>query len=810
MGLFSSSSKTYVSTVTYPMGSDDPDDRVDFNKYVVLNSILQDRSVGDTLPRSLLASRGMKLRSVYAYARDHYFYGVPYSGTLSIAAPNQEEIRSVLKTLYTPADVYVLTSVVGLTDFTYWAEEYLAKTYGYDRLLGLLLAPPPGVEQDATISYDIDKAGIIQILLINADGQSYLIQYKPTTMQSQRLYLHTIYRLITEFPTQTTTESHPTIEGESSYVSTTLSIVDTLGKTQEKTTVVTVTVENGTTTTVTTETVRSLSRPQYFFYQIGAGDFPTFDAWMESTELDSPYYPSIPLRIDNKDVSTTDAAKRTDLYKTSKKLLKKIEVDFDEVAEKINKNTQVSEIDFAYIQFGVALNSKVPECKRYIYRFMEYLMDLSYHSRAETDAWIQTHAVTMQAMQAEGTVNSDGSGGGGGGSVGFVSPPLNKLAIYDRESRSKKGTLDLEIQWQYIEKTVKNGVIKTGAKPGDCTVGTEGTRQEYHVMYDFTVDNSTLVVKQQLTENTYEELRIGGLVFYNHVYKDKVVAISAWDAFHPKEGESDPDEGFILPLSQDILRQMSILEVTQLSADCLFLVLNCYQVVKKKWYQTGFFAVLMTIVAAVLLVLTWGGSATISASMIGSAIGWTASTLGVSTLIATYIVATMTVLASMIMMKLLSPVLVDVFGETWGRVLAVVVAMVAMNYVSTGSLLGNTTQFTQVTAKTLIQNSMATVNLYSKYLEGQMANLDLPGQMQAMTDEHKARMEEIERLTRENLGTNADIIDIQGFLETTALVLESPDSFLTRTLMTGNDIAEITRGMIEDFAEFGLYLPTHP
>ena len=822
MGLFSSSSKTYVSTVTYPMGSDDPDDRVDYAKYVVLNAILQNKNITESLTRSIQQSRGMQLRRAYAYARDYYYYGLPYSGTLFIQTPDQEAIRAVLSALYTPADIYVLTSSVTLTDFTYWAEEYLTRTYGYDRLLGMLLAPPQGVEADAAISYDITTGGIIQILLVNEDGETHLIQYKPMNMASQKIYLHAIYRLITAFPTSTKTESHPTVEGEVNTVSTTVSIVDLVGESQEKTTVVTTTVDSGTTTVVTVEQVRVLSRPQYFFYQLGAGNFPVFDAWLSGQIIDleeepdpdhlvgSPYFPSLPLRIDNKDVSTTSQAKATELYKTSKKLLDKVGVNFDEIAAKINQNPQVSEIDFAYVQFGVALNTKTPECKQYIFKFMEMLQDLTFTSKAQMDAWVDQHQETLNEMVDDGLVDEEGGKGGPGGKVpvngsgsykGFTSPPLNKLQIYDRESRTKKTALDIELQWQYIDKTVKAGVVVLGAKIGDCTVQMTGSRTEYKVMFDFVVDNSIFVVRRQLTENTYEEISVGGLVYINHVYKDKIVAISAWDALMTAD-----EEGFILPLNQDVLKDMSLLQVTQLSSDCLFVTLNCYKVVKKKWYQKGFFAVLMVIVAIVLLVVSWGASAPVSGSMIGMAIGALVA-VGISVTIAMIIVATLTILVGMIISMLLTPVLSDVFGTTWGPVIATIVSALAMNWAATGNLAASSAQFTQLSAANIIRGSMAVVDAYGRRLQGEV--LDTYGEIKELQSEEQLRMEEIERLTKENLGTHLDIIDLPGYINSTALRFESAGDFLTRTLMTGSDVANITRGLIEDFVEVGLYLPTN-
>jgi hypothetical protein len=329
-------------------------------------------------------------------------------------------------------------------------------------------------------------------------------------------------------------------------------------------------------------------------------------------------------------------------------------------------------------------------------------------------------------------------------------------------------------------------------------VFTRGVNVQY-ANQEMIVDGSSLVAQRQVDADTYEEIEISGFVHINNIYLGKAVFVTAWDAFN------EPDEeGFLLPLNEQMLREMSIPVVTQMSYDCIHMVLNCYKVVKKKWYQQGWFAILLIIIAIIILVVSWGTAAPAAQSLIGMGIAM----LG-GGMIAMIIMATVTVLAGMMLAKILTPVFTDIFGETWGPIIAAIVSMFAMNYAATGTLLGNMTTM-QLDAKTIIQGSMSALNMYGKYMEGKIAGLDVNGQIEALKTEYEARTEEIKKLTKENLGTNTDMIDIQGMIDATSAKFEGPESFFRRTLITGDDVCNITRGLIEDFVEVGLQLPTTP
>lgn len=127
----------------------------------------------------------------------------------------------------------------------------------------------------------------------------------------------------------------------------------------------------------------------YWFYEVGKGTYPELDDI--STDRGQPFMPVIPLRMDNKNlgpefdnIGTPDIKfKRnangdkifpdTELYRTSKKLLKKSGVNMDDVCKLIHENDQVGDIDDCYITYAIDIRTETKEGKKYIYQFFREL-----------------------------------------------------------------------------------------------------------------------------------------------------------------------------------------------------------------------------------------------------------------------------------------------------------------------------------------------------------------------------------------------------------------------------------------------------
>ena len=770
MGLFSSKKKTYVSSVVYPLGEDGAD-RTDVLKYTVINSVLQERPIGDSIRETFLRGQGISLRNAFTYARDKYTAGLATSVAQISDEPDLVPLVAVLAAQNKGAEILCSTVFVGTAKSDWWAERYLAETYGFDRNTQRFISPPKGVEPDANVAYDMESDGSIQILLMNADGATTILHYRPTDFVRMANYVHCAYQTQRTYENGTTTSTRTASTDEEDSTIVTTDTQERAGETQITTRRTVTTVANGVATVTVTETIQVTSRTQYLLYRLGSGVHPELDNLVTVTPLTSPYFPAVPLRVNNGSM-VDKAHQQTAQYKTSKQLLKMVGLNLEDLGKSVEDNPNLKDIDYCFVVFGVRLNTTSPEGKAYLFRFFQYLRSISHVTSAQYKSW------------EDGYYKKYGES-----SVGM--PTTNSVEIYSPKARADN--YDIKLQWQYIDTRLVTGMVKPGASPGTVTVQMGGSKTELDLGNDMVLDASILLVRRQVDANTYEELEIAGLTYENFIYKGKSIIITAHDAM------SDPDEdGFIIPLNQADIRAMPLGELTNLAYQCMHIVFNCYKVVKKKWYQTGIFKVVIVVAAIVVVALSWGAGTPAATAMTTAAFS-VAAALGATGILLTYLAATLYVMSMIVISAILTKVSTEAFGKKWGPIIGMIAAAMVAKIGSPDL----TKAPSYLTASNVIK---ATSAVTESYLERQMEGIqkDLV-QVQA---DYKTGMEKIEEMTQKFLGTNVDLIDIQGLTEASwQLQYEHPDDFLTRTLMTGSDVCTITTGMIEHFADVGLWLP---
>lgn len=91
-----------------------------------------------------------------------------------------------------------------------------------------------------------------------------------------------------------------------------------------------------------------------------------------------------------------------------------------------------------------------------------------------------------------------------------------------------------------------------------------------------------------------------------------------------------------------------------------------------------------------------------------------------------------------------------------------------------------------------------------------METQELADQVEVAATEYEEQSAKIEELTRDVLGMTTSGIDSMILMNADEYFVESRDSFMARTLMTGDDIIELSIAMIEDFAAISLDLPLAP
>lgn len=844
MGILSGKKKIYVSSTVYNLAGDE-NQITNYLELVILQSVLTGSDIANTLQGAYLYGQGVKTRNAYRYARDYYTLGLGTGSTVVGTISDTSAIKAVIAEQYDSADTIVISStVVATAQYEWWARQYMVTNYGFSEIDGLFHNPPSGVDQDAGYTYDINSANVIEFTFTNTDGTTVTTSFTPTNFDQSATYIAVTYNVISGPTITTNTTTHETESSDTEGTTTNSYGYWSNGKYYAVSVLTTTTLESDNITSVTTQTtVGETSYSYYYMYKIGSDTESTLEELVSDVTLDSPFYPIVPMRVWGRDM-TDDSHTDTDLYKTSKKLLKKLGVDIDDVADTINDNESIDDIDFAYIVFGVNLNTTLDTGKVYIYYFLKYLQSIQTYTEADWKAWLNNYE-TYKTEYAAAAENE---------TVYLGEPGTNSITYQTDEEKASalegvNAYYQSVIEWQFINSETITGTISDGASKGDISISYEAS-DDYSISYTtnasesvaYEVDNSTMTVLYQISATQYEKITVVGFYHKNYVYHGKYVGTSVADAFADEDDTGD--SGFLLPLNYTVLENMNLVDFTQLTYAATHIVFSSYQVVKKKWYQTGVFKVVI-IVASVVITYFFPPA---GIAAMGAAI---ATAVGVSLAVGLLIAALGSAIASMIIATILNKVSTKVFGDgVLGQMIGSLITIITMYYAGSG--LSNLTQTTTSTASTATTTTidgvtttstsigtaatsttftlpefenMASVltalnltsvsgvtslassaqQLFNAYTAGE--TYDIQQASEALTTKYNKLQKQIKEASDElDWGT----VNINpAWLTNTSYSNESVDSFLSRTTMTGSDVIDVTLGVIHDFVDLNNQLDSY-
>ena len=359
----------------------------------------------------------------------------------------------------------------------------------------------------------------------------------------------------------------------------------------------------------------------------------------------------------------------------------------------------------------------------------------------------------------------------------------------------------------------RNGLGKLGAKKNDIwleylgetiiedpTYTGEGSYDDgfwMGVISNNLFQYSTIRVWWQDENDHYKYIDISGLVHRNFIYGGKSVKITAKEALEDSE-----ESGFLVPLHYATFRDMRLVDSTQMSTACVFLVINCYVKQKKKWWQSGIFAVIFVIVIAVVSVIITGGSGfgLLGSHMtVGSSLGLTGMGAAIAGSIANALAAL--VLTTMIT-KLTENM--GVFGGIIGAVLGIVLTGAIQNLVSGG---GFSFDFSQLMrADNILKLLDSAGQGYAAYVRGSVE--DMQQDLIKYQEDANNELKRIREQFFEQFGYGGGQIDPMMFVgDNSPVIAESRDTFLARTLMTGSDVAQMSHDLLHDYVELTTTLP---
>lgn len=265
----------------------------------------------------------------------------------------------------------------------------------------------------------------------------------------------------------------------------------------------------------------------------------------------------------------------------------------------------------------------------------------------------------------------------------------------------------------------------------------------------------------------------------------------------------DDDSGFLVPIQYDIFREMSLVDSTQLSTQCVNIIFNCYQIVKKKWYQKGWFKVFL-IIAVIVITFYTGGLGGSAGGLLGgnAAVGAALGFAGAAAVIAG---AVANMVAAMIVTKLITYVSVQALGDKIGSIVAAIATIVTLQIgagLNSGqSMASMWSNFMSPTNLLNLTNSVG--NGYAGMIQADTADI-LKKSAEAADDFRKQSLK-LQENYAEQFGYGSAVFDPMSLTEAGGgFFTETSDAFLSRTLLTGIDIAQMSNDLITNFTELSL------
>lgn len=604
---------------------------------------------------------------------------------------------------------------------------------------------------------------------------------------------------------------------------------DKAKKTQTTTTTSTVDIGGGvieTTTTTTTEellesensyrddtqkiTEKEWLPLELWIYRIGSG-IAELDNLLNVVSDYGQFFPMIPFRLDNKFLSEIPGM--SDELALAKKAFKKaFGGKYNDILEQLAESEDLEDMDYIYAVFGVSLNAIDRSARRYMYEFFQRLMGDQIggaNSAAQFNADMQAYVTAYNAWLAWKQRNS---GGGSGPLFGSdpepVIPPKPTLPSNEIVIKSDNINYDIRLLWNFITEHEQTGLGKVGARFNDLWFEYRGETVIEDPMYtgndndgsgvisDNTLKYETVRLYWQYEENKYRYMDLSGLVHKNYVYEGKNVTITA------KEALDDGDEsGFIVPLHYATFRAARLVDSTQMSGACVYLVFNCYEKVKQKWWQTGFFKVIFAVVVAIVSVAFTGGA---GLGLLGSnlAVGSALGLTGISAAIAGSIA---NALAALVLTTVISKVTenLGIIGAIIGAVISMAISGAMMSLQNGGGFNFNFAELMK--AENILKLIDAAGQGYQAYVRGSIT--DMQNDLVKLQEQTNAELKRVREAFFDQFGYGGGQIDPMMFIGSSPVIAESRDTFLARTLMTGSDVADMSHEMLNSYVELTQTLP---
>jgi hypothetical protein len=436
--------------------------------------------------------------------------------------------------------------------------------------------------------------------------------------------------------------------------------------------------------------------------------------------------------------------KESQAYQTSEKMAKILGVDFEMVADSIDENPDIGDVEQAMMIMAVPANTEDPQELIYLYDFFEKI----YFSRGQVQG---SPVVGSTRLMLNGEEQ------------------MPRFSIGLEDERFKMALSDAGMY-----KTRRVGQL---GPVGSCHMGMgqETVTVPYIDPFHGGTTYRTYIIKhhyyrKQTSRFMYDEIQV----------VDMQMMYEVLEGYRTTADEDD--DILLIPLDKAITDNYQLLDKERLYARSLHFVFNSSEVVKIKWYQTSWFQAVVFIVAVIIVIYTYGqGFEALGAAIAtGSALAITAAAITLLTNILTSILYGMAF---------------KLFVQAVGGDVAIVLAFVFAIYgyyqwFDAGSLAG------APFAQELLTASNGLIKASNDVIKDDMANL--LAEYEAWNIFKDTATKELEEANK--------LLTARNHLEPFTVFGESPNDFYNRTVHSGNT-GVLGIGAISSYVDIALTLP---
>lgn len=342
----------------------------------------------------------------------------------------------------------------------------------------------------------------------------------------------------------------------------------------------------------------------YVLYQMGAGTYPTVDSMFDAAPTSAgEFFPFIYFRHGSENM---DADKNSEGYKVSKKLLKTLGINYQDIIDSIAENPDIAKIDQALMMLAVPAKSEDQMELRYLFDFFHkfYLAsggvgvgqgwdvgDVGSGTTFVGDNDIPISAAALFANKLKGNLESARL------RINIedkrLSTALSCAGVFKKIKAGTIGAIDT-YGMAYATETftfrysVREVVSTTVNHLGDVTTVYADVPHTHEAPMD------VFIYKKQITPYVYEEISVYDLQMTYYM----------WGGYSTVADDLAPF--LLVPLDHAITKAYGVLDRELLYSRGLHFIFNAREVTEVKWYQQGWFSALVQVVGIVLTIWSMG------------------------------------------------------------------------------------------------------------------------------------------------------------------------------------------------------------